>query len=80
MDEPRYYYTKLSQKEKDKYHKASLIYEIYNMTQMNSFTKQKQIHRHRKKSLDYQRGGGKGQVYWDTGIETKSYCIFTNLQ
>ena len=28
------------------------------MTQMNSFTKQKQIHRHRKKSLDYQRGDG----------------------
>ena len=29
------------------------------MTQMNLFTKQKQTHRHRKQTYDYQSGGGK---------------------
>ena len=44
MDGPRNYHTKSSQKEKDEYHMISLICGIENMTQMNLFTKHKQIH------------------------------------
>ena len=40
--------SEISQKEKDKYHMIPLICGIYNMTQMNLLTKQKQPHRHRK--------------------------------
>ena len=40
--------SKVSQKEKDKYHMISLMYGISNMTQMNLSMKQKQTYYHRK--------------------------------
>ena len=46
----------LSQTEKDKYHKILLICGILKITQMNLFTKQKEIHKHRKQAYGYQRG------------------------
>ena len=48
--------SEVSQKEKGKYHMISLICGIYNMIQMNLFTKQKD--RHRKQIYGYQRGNG----------------------
>jgi len=39
--------SEIRQKEKDKYHMISLICRIYNMMQMNLFTKQRQTQRHR---------------------------------
>ena len=61
MDGPRDYHTKWSQKEKDKYHMVSLICGIWNMTQMNLSTKQKQTHRHREQTCDCQGGGSWGR-------------------
>ena len=40
----------LSQKKKDKYHMILLICGIKNMTQMNLFMKQKQIHKYREQT------------------------------
>ena len=57
MDATRLSYSKVSQKEKDKY-LISLICGIQNMTQMNLFTKQKKTHRHREQTCGYQGGGG----------------------
>ena len=48
--------SEISQKEKDKHHMISVICGIENTTQMNLFTKQKQTHRHRKRTYGYQRG------------------------
>ena len=44
---------------------------------MNLFTRQKQIHRHRKQTYDYQRGrGGRGKLgAWDEQIHTTIYKI-----
>ena len=60
VDGPRDYHTKwsmiLSQTEKDKYHKILLICGILKITKMNLFTKQKEIHKHRKQAYGYQRG------------------------
>ena len=42
--------SEIRQKEKDKYHMISLICRIYNMIQMNLFTKQKQTQRHREQT------------------------------
>ena len=47
--------SEVCQTEKDKYHMLSL------MTQMNVFSKPKQIHRNRKQSYGYQRGRGQGE-------------------
>ena len=47
--------SEVCQTEKDKYHMLSL------MTQMNVFSKQKQIHRNRKQTYGYQRGKGQGE-------------------
>ena len=47
--------SEVCQTEKDKYHMLSL------MTQMNVFSKQKQIHRNRKQTHGYQRGKGQGE-------------------
>ena len=55
--------SKESQKEKDKYHMISLICGIYNMTQMNLSTKQKQTHRHREQTSDCQGG----RLDWEFG-------------
>ena len=46
----------VSQTEKDKYHKILFICGILKITQMNLFTKQKEIHKHRKQAYGYQRG------------------------
>ena len=46
--------SEVSQKEKD----ISLIYGIYNITQMKLSVKQKQTPRHREQTCGCQRGGG----------------------
>ena len=61
MDGPRDYHTKRSKLEKDNYHMISFIHGIYNLIQMNLFTKQKQTHRHRKQIYGFQRGKGVGR-------------------
>ena len=48
--------SEVSQKEKDKYHMIEVICGIWNIIQMNLFTKQK--HRHKKQIYGYQRGSG----------------------
>ena len=53
--------SEVSQKEKDKYYMISLICGIYNMVQVNLFTKQKQTHRHRKQTYGYQKANGAGE-------------------
>ena len=58
----------VSQKEKDKHHIISLICGILNTTQMNTSTKQKQIHRHREQTCGCQGGEGWGREglgVWD---------------
>ena len=58
-----------SQKEKGKYHMISLICGIYNMTQMNLSTKQKQSHRLREQIYGYQGEGLRGGIDWEFGID-----------
>ena len=57
----------VSQTEKDKYHVILLVCGIKKMIQINSFTKQKETHRHRKQTYGYQRGkGGRDKLGgWD---------------
>ena len=45
--------SEVNKAEKDKYHTLSLYVEFNKMIQMNLFTKQKEIHRHRKQIYDY---------------------------
>ena len=61
MDGPRDDHTKWSRSDKDKYHMISLVCGIWNIIQMNLFTKQEQTHRHRKQTYGYQRGKGVGE-------------------
>ena len=42
---------------------------------MNLFTKQKQTHRHTKKTHGYQRGKGWGGRNWEMGIDTYTLLI-----
>ena len=51
--------SEVSQKERDKYHRTSLICGIYKMTKMNLFAEEKQTRRYRKQT--YQRGKGVGE-------------------
>ena len=54
--------TEVSEVKKDKYHMTSFIeWNLKKMIQMNLFTKQKEIHRLRKKVYGYQRGKGRGR-------------------
>ena len=49
--------SEVSQTEKGKYHMISLdIWNLKKMIQMNLFKKQKQTHRFKKQTYDYQRG------------------------
>ena len=50
----------LSELDKDKYLMISLICGIQNMIQMNSLTKEKQSHRHRKQIYGYRSGKWEG--------------------
>ena len=56
MDGPRDHQSEVRQKGKN--HMVSLISGAQNMIQMNSFTKHKQTHIHRKQTHGYQRGKG----------------------
>ena len=79
--------SEVSQTEKDKFLMISLKCRIWNMTQMNLFTKEKQTHRHRKQTFGYQSGKRVGrdklEIYEEQiqatlcmkYINTKSYCI-----
>ena len=62
MDGPREDPPEGSKSEKEKYHLISLICGLQKeMTQMNLFTKQKQIHRFREGTFGRQKkNGGKG--------------------
>ena len=51
--------SEVSQKEKDKYHDITYMWNP--MTQVNLFTKQKQAHRHRKQTYGYQSEKGVGE-------------------
>ena len=55
-----------SQKEKDKYHRMSLICGTQNRAQANLCTKQKEIHR--EHTCGYQGEGGGGGMEWDLGV------------
>ena len=60
--------SKVSQKEKEKYHMISLICGIYNTAQINISMKQKQAHRYREEAYGCQRWGGVGGKNWEFGI------------
>ena len=62
MDRPREYYTELSESGRER----QILYDITYMwnlkiIQMKLYSKQKQIHRHRKQIYGYQRGKGGGE-------------------
>ena len=60
----------VSQIEKDKYHRMSLICGNQNMTEMNLFTKQKQTHRHIKQTM-VTKGEWEDKLgVWDEQIQT----------
>ena len=48
--------SEVNQTEKDKYHMTTHTWNLKKMIQKNLNTKQKQAHRHRKQTYDYQRG------------------------
>ena len=54
--------SKISQTEKDKYCRISLICGISKIIQMNVYAKQKQIHRQRTQASGYQRGKGRARA------------------
>ena len=57
MDLEEIVLSEVSQTEKGKYHRLSLICRIYKKTiHMNLLSKQKQTHRQRKQTCGYQRG------------------------
>ena len=59
MNGPRGFHTKWNKPDKDKYHMILYKCGILKI-QMNLFTKQKETHRHRKQTYDYQRRKGRG--------------------
>ena len=63
MDGPRdYHISEVNQRKKDNWHTVLLACgSITCKIQMNSFTKQKQTHRHRKPIYGYQKGTGLGE-------------------
>ena len=58
-----------SQKEKDKYHILTHIYGIQ-MVQMNLFSRQQWINRHREQTYGHEEGGGEGEMYGESNMET----------
>ena len=68
MDGPRDYNTKQNQNEKDKHHMILLVRGISNKTQMNTPTKQKQIHRYREWTSGCQGVEVGGRKDWEVGI------------
>ena len=62
MDGPRDYHTKWNKSDRERQISYDIIYvESKKMIQMNLLTKQKQTHRLRKQTYDYQRGKGGGE-------------------
>ena len=74
--------SKVNQTEKDKYHDITYTWNLKNMIQMNLFTKQKQIHRHRKQAYGYQRGNVGGGINQEFGFNryTLLYIKLDNQQ
>ena len=66
----------VSQAEKDKYHMISFICGIYNATQMNLQTKQKQTHRYREETCGCpgKEGFGDGWI-GSLGLEGANYYV-----
>ena len=76
--------SEVSQTGKDKYCRVSLICGIWNMTQMNKFTKRKQVHRHGEQTCGCQRemkgaigslGSADANSYMQDGWTTRPYWI-----
>ena len=66
--------SKVSQKEKDKYHMISLICRILKIIQMNLYIKQEQNHRRRKQTHGYQSGEqGREGIIRNMGLMDKNY-------
>ena len=55
----------VSQKEKGKYHKISLIFGIQNMTQMSISMKEKKTHGHREQTCGWQGEVRVGLRVWN---------------
>ena len=81
--------SKVSQREKDKYHMTSLMYGISNMTQMKLSMKQKQTHRHRehwwlprgkcnREGMDWESGISRCKLYIYIYIYTHIYIYKLN--
>ena len=65
--------SEVNQKEKDKHQMISLICRIENMAQMNLSMKQKQTHRHREQTCDWQ---GVGELWSGSlGIADANYYM-----
>ena len=66
--------SKVSQTEKSKTHTISLICGIYNTTQMNLSTEQKETHRHREQDCGCQ-GVGRERDGWQFGVSKLVYLM-----
>ena len=60
--------SKVSQKEKDKYHMISLLHGIENVAQMNLSAKQKPTHRHGEQTCGCPGGEGRSRVDGEFGV------------
>ena len=58
----------VSQKEKDKYHMKSFIFEIEYMAQTNLSSEKKQTYGHRKQTCGCQGGGRGSGMDWEFGV------------
>ena len=67
--------SRVSQKEKDRYHMISLICGIQIMTQMNLSTEQKQSHRYREQTCGCQWGGVEEGWIGSMGLVDVNYYI-----
>ena len=68
--------SKVSQREKDKYHMTSLMYGISNMTQMKLSMKQKQTHRHREHWWLPRGKCNREGMDWESGISRCKLYIY----
>ena len=60
-------------RQKDKYYMISAVCGIKKIIQMILYTKQKQTHRSRKQTYDYQREKGGGQQIRGMGLTDTNY-------
>ena len=76
MDATRNYHTKWSKSERERQIPYDITYMwSLKLAQMNLFTKQKQIHRHRAQTCGCQGGRGEG-VGWTGSLVSKKTITF----